>query len=191
MASLARALELLGDPQTGYMLTVLDAGGRLTAWGPTAERLTGYPAGEVLGSPFSVIWADAGATDTLLRRARSDGELVEDAYLSPKHGERFLATLHVTSLDDDQGVWAGFVAMISIAPAAANAFGVPDRVAKTLLDTVVHPIYSAGLELNGLLSMATDPRLRQRVVTSIDRLDEALRNLRSAIGSATPPSDPW
>lgn len=171
------------------MLTVLDPDGRLAAWGPAAERLTGYPAGEVVGSPFSMLWADDGATDTLLQRARVNGELVDDAYLSPKHGDRLPATRRVTALDDEQGRWAGFVAMIMTTRATTDAFAIPDRVAQTLLDTVVHPIISAELELNGLVSMATDPRLRRRAVTSIDRLDEALRNLRAAIGS-TSPSEP-
>ena len=190
MAALARAIESLGDAETGCMLTLLDTRGRLAAWGPAAERLTGYPAGEMVGSPFSVIWADSGATDTLLERARSDGELVDRAHLSPKHGDPFPATRHLASLDDDQGRWAGYLAMISTAQPPASAFAIPDRVTTALLETVVHPLYSAGLELNGLLSMATDPRLRQRVITSIGWLDGALRNLRDTIGSPPAPSDP-
>jgi PAS domain S-box-containing protein len=183
-------MELLSDAETGCILSVLDPDGVVTAWGRAAERLTGYSASEMVGRHFSVIWVDPEETNELLSRVIAQGEIVEDAYLSTKDGDQILATRRVTALPYDQGELVGFVAAIVAVREANGAFAVPDRIAAALLETVVHPIFAAGLELNAILSMTTDLQLRRRATISIGRLDEALRNLRDVVGVTPPHSDP-
>lgn len=187
MTSLARAVELLGGIGRVFALTALDPTGRVAAWGRPAEELTGYPRSEVIGSHFSTMWSDRATS--VLDRAREEGVVADAAYLSPRQGGRVLVSRQVAPVGD-AGHGIGFLA--SIGPVDDSRAGVvaSDRMAAAVLDTVVHPIFAAGLELNGLLSVLDEPGLRDRVTTSIEHLDEALRNLRRAVSDNALPTDP-
>ena len=56
-----------------------------------------------------------------------------------------------------------------------------DRLAADLQSSVVRRIFAAGLSLQSVLAMATQPELRRRVESSIADLDDAIRLLRQAI----------
>ena len=56
-----------------------------------------------------------------------------------------------------------------------------DRLAADLQSSVVQRIFAAGLSLQGVLSLAAQPEVRQRVESSVTDLDDAIRLLRQAI----------
>jgi PAS domain S-box-containing protein len=190
VVSFARAMEVFANSDTGCTLVALDEEGMVTSWGRTAQGLTGYSASEVIGKHFSVIWTDTGSTYALLQRALSHGEIVDHARLSGKDGARHRATRRATALRDEYGQTVGFVVMIIDARRGMGSSGDDDLIATALLDTVVHPIFAAGLELNRLSSLTTDLETRRRVAATIEHLDQALRNLRAAVADVKPPSDP-
>lgn len=187
MTSLARAVEQLGGHGRGFVLTALDPAGRFAAWGRPAELLTGYQRSEVIGSHFSAMWSDRATS--VLDRALEEGMVADAAYLSPRQGGRVLVSRQVAPVRD-AGDEIGFLASIGRVDDAEERAAASDRMVAAMLDTVVHPIFAAGLELNGLLSVLGDPDLRARVATSIEHLDEALRNLRRAVGDNALPTDP-
>ncbi|HZT64209.1 MAG TPA: hypothetical protein VFA11_00320 [Acidimicrobiales bacterium] len=55
------------------------------------------------------------------------------------------------------------------------------QVGEDLTDTVVRRLFSAGLGLQGLLSMIEIPAVRCRVEAVIDEIDLTIRDVRSAI----------
>ena len=55
-----------------------------------------------------------------------------------------------------------------------------ERIARDLHDTVIQRLFGAGLQLQGAMA-AADPRVRERLQTTVDDLDETIRELRSAI----------
>jgi len=56
-----------------------------------------------------------------------------------------------------------------------------DRLAADLQSSVVQRLFAAGLSLQSVLSMVTDPEVRRRVEASVTDLDDAIRQLRQAI----------
>jgi hypothetical protein len=56
-----------------------------------------------------------------------------------------------------------------------------DRLAANLQSSVVQRIFAAGLSLQSVLAMATQPEVRRRVESSVADLDDAIRLLRQAI----------
>jgi signal transduction histidine kinase len=56
-----------------------------------------------------------------------------------------------------------------------------DRIARDLHDLVIQRIYATGMSLQGALSQIGSPEAAQRVSTSVDDLDETIREIRSAI----------
>jgi PAS domain S-box-containing protein len=189
VVSLSRAVELFVDSEAGCTVVILDQAATVTAWGRAAARLTGHDAGEVVGRPFSYIWAEAGNVEVLLQRAVSCGEAVGEIWPSGSDRSRRWVTGRITALRDDDRELIGFVVVIIDARPARDASAKDDRISTAVLDKVVHPIFAAGLELDSLSSVATDPEVRRRVVATVEHLDEALRNLRGAITDFSPPSD--
>src|SRR5687768_15887689 len=49
-------LRLLIEGVKDYAIFMLDPDGRVASWNPTAERIKGYTAGEVLGRHFSIFY---------------------------------------------------------------------------------------------------------------------------------------
>lgn len=56
-----------------------------------------------------------------------------------------------------------------------------DRIAADLRDKVIQQLFAAGLTLQGTASIARERGVQQRIETSIDELDQAIRMLRDAI----------
>jgi signal transduction histidine kinase len=56
-----------------------------------------------------------------------------------------------------------------------------DRIAADLRDKVIQRLFGAGLTLQGAASLTREIRVRNRIETSVDELDEAVRLLRDAI----------
>jgi signal transduction histidine kinase len=56
-----------------------------------------------------------------------------------------------------------------------------DRIAADLQDKVIQQIFAVGMNLQSTAMLATQPKVRERILTSADGLDEALRLIRDAV----------
>ncbi|HLH58127.1 MAG TPA: histidine kinase [Streptosporangiaceae bacterium] len=56
-----------------------------------------------------------------------------------------------------------------------------DRIAADLRDNVIQQMFGAGLTLQGAASMTSNRDVRQRIATSVEEIDKAIRTLRDAI----------
>jgi signal transduction histidine kinase len=56
-----------------------------------------------------------------------------------------------------------------------------DRIAKDLHDLVIQRLYATGMSLQGVTSLIRVPEVADRVSTSVDALDDTIREIRSAI----------
>ena len=70
-------LRTLVDNIREYAIIMLDPKGHVTTWSPTAERLKGYRAEEIVGKHFSTFYTRedvaSGKTDRELETAVRDG----------------------------------------------------------------------------------------------------------------------
>lgn len=56
-----------------------------------------------------------------------------------------------------------------------------ERVGRDLHDTVIQELFAAGMSLEATLARVTDPVVTERIGTVVDKIDDAIRQLRSAI----------
>jgi len=56
-----------------------------------------------------------------------------------------------------------------------------ERIARDLHDLVIQRLYATGMSLQGALSLISSPEVAQRVSSSVDALDETIREIRTAI----------
>jgi PAS domain S-box-containing protein len=108
----ADRLELLVDAVTDYAIYLMDRDGVIRTWNAGAERITGYPAAEVVGQHFSLFYnSDDKAADVpgqLLLRAGRTGQAEQDGWRIRKDGGRFWATTVVQPVRDGRGYAVGF-----------------------------------------------------------------------------------
>jgi PAS domain S-box-containing protein len=94
-----------------YAIFLVDADGKVATWNKGAERLTGYHAEEMLGQPYTRLYAPG---DVALRRPENDLQQATDAaagqssgtdidrQMIKKSGVRFIANITITALQDEQ-----------------------------------------------------------------------------------------
>jgi PAS domain S-box-containing protein len=94
-----------------YAIFLVDADGKVATWNKGAERLTGYHAEEMLGQPYTRLYASG---DVALRRPENDLQQATDAaagqssgtdidrQMIKKSGVRFIANITITALQDEQ-----------------------------------------------------------------------------------------
>jgi PAS domain S-box-containing protein len=97
---------------TDYAIFMLDRDGCVMSWNAGAERIKGYPAGEILGQHFSCFYppeerAGAGPMEAL-RAAEAAGRLEEEGWRVRRDGTRFLAHIVLTAVRDAAGGLRGF-----------------------------------------------------------------------------------
>ncbi len=63
-----------------------------------------------------------------------------------------------------------------------------ERIARDLHDTVIQQLFGEGLNLQAALGTLSDDQTRARIETTIEGLDDTIKNLRSAIFSLQTPS---
>lgn len=56
-----------------------------------------------------------------------------------------------------------------------------DRIGRELHDTVIQGVFATGLTLQGASRLIAEPEARQRVEDAVDRLDDIVRHIRTAI----------
>ncbi len=64
-----------------------------------------------------------------------------------------------------------------------------ERLARDLHDVVIQRIFAAGMALNAVQGLATDPELASRIAETTNQLDQTITELRSAIFNLTNPRD--
>lgn len=105
-------LQVLVDNIREYSIILLDQNGLVTTWSPTAERIKGYRADEIVGKHFSVFYtredAASGRMEKELETAARDGRFEDEGWRVRKDGSKFWANVVITALRDSQGKLRGF-----------------------------------------------------------------------------------
>src|SRR4029077_12150015 len=77
-----------------------------------AEKLKGYPAAEIMGRHFSVLYPpeaiERRSPERELKMAQESGRLEDEGGRVRKDGSRFWANVVITSLHDESGALRGF-----------------------------------------------------------------------------------
>jgi PAS domain S-box-containing protein len=107
-----RQLRLLLDNLQDYAIFTLDTQGRISSWNLGAKRILGYPADEVIGKHFSIVFSQedlrSGKSWSALEMTRKEGHLEEEGWRVRKDGSRFWADIVLTALRDPAGSLTGF-----------------------------------------------------------------------------------
>jgi PAS domain S-box-containing protein len=105
--------RLLVEGAHDYAIYMIDTEGRIASWNRGAERLKGYTAEEVLGQSVSLFYTPEEAAREVpqraLAQAAAEGAFESEGWHVRKNGERFWASVTVTTLHDPNGVLRGFV----------------------------------------------------------------------------------
>jgi PAS domain S-box-containing protein len=105
-------LQMLVNSVKDYAIIMLDPRGRVLTWTPTAERLKGWKAHEIIGQHFSKFYppedAARGKSDQELEIAEREGRFEDEGWRVRKDGSRFWANVVVTALRDQDGSLRGF-----------------------------------------------------------------------------------
>ena len=96
----------------GHAIFMLDAGGVVTGWTESAERVKGYAAEEVLGRHVSMFYAPeeitAGEPERELAHAAEEGRAEREAWRVHKDGKKIWVNEIATAVRDDAGELVGF-----------------------------------------------------------------------------------
>ena len=108
-------LDLFFRTTTDYAVILLDQEARVCRWNPGAERLFGWAAEEVLGSPGHRIFVDsdrrAGIPEVELHTATEHGRAEDERWHQRKDGSRFWASGLLVALRED-GVLCGYAKVV-------------------------------------------------------------------------------
>lgn len=109
-------LRLLVEGVTDHAMFLLDADGRIRTWNRGAERLTGFPAAQVLGRDTAVLYTEedarAGRPVAELGSTRASGALRVEGWRQRAEGGRFWADIATTVVQRDNGQLRGYVQII-------------------------------------------------------------------------------
>jgi PAS domain S-box-containing protein len=96
----------------GPAIFLLDPDGRVAGWNAEAERVAGYPAQEIVGQHFSILYPPedvaAGKPARDLEIATERGHLDSEGGRVRRDGTRFRAVTSIAALLDEQGRLRGF-----------------------------------------------------------------------------------
>ncbi|HXX65331.1 MAG TPA: PAS domain S-box protein [Bacteroidota bacterium] len=95
-----------------YAIFMLDQDGRVSSWNAGAERMSGYPPEEVLGTDFSIFYPveDVQSAKPLahLQSARAEGRVEDEGWRVRADGSRFWANVVMTAVRNQDGSLRGF-----------------------------------------------------------------------------------
>jgi PAS domain S-box-containing protein len=93
-------------------LYMLDPQGRVSSWNSGARRIKGYAEEEILGQHFSQFFTKEDRSNGLPQReleiTRREGKYEGEEWRVRKDGVRFLASVHLNAIHDDNGMLIGF-----------------------------------------------------------------------------------
>jgi PAS domain S-box-containing protein len=100
------------DSTHDYAIYMLDIQGRITTWNVGAERINGYSAEEILGTPAAALHPlearAAGVPEALLAKAEREGRSENEGWRLRKGGSRFWANTVTSAICDEQDRLTGF-----------------------------------------------------------------------------------
>ena len=154
----ARRFDLLVDALSDHAIYMLDEGGFITSWNAGAERIKGYPAGEILGQHFSRFFTiedqRAGLPARILAHARQTGRHESEGWRVRRDGTRFWADAILQRVRDEHGTAIGFAKItrdMSERLQAQTALAESERRFRTLVEGVVdYAIYM--LDPSGIIT---------------------------------------
>jgi PAS domain S-box-containing protein len=104
--------RLLVDGVKDYAIYMLDVEGRVATWNEGAERLEGYTASEIIGKPLATIFppedVQSKAPESALKKAESEGRVLNEGWRIRKDGSRFWSQGIITALRDESGQLRGY-----------------------------------------------------------------------------------
>ena len=105
--------RIVVESVSDHVICTLDSGGRFDSWSPGAEKVLGYPAEEVMGRDYALIFTSeeiAGGRPQLeLEEAVRDGHVKTDGWRVRRGGELFWSSGETTAIRDEAGQVTGFV----------------------------------------------------------------------------------
>jgi PAS domain S-box-containing protein len=97
-------------------LFMLGPEGRVASWNAGAERVTGHPAGEVIGRHCSMFFLEedlaAGLPQRLMDEAEAQGKVRDEGWRLRQDGSRFYVLLLLTALREPDGRLRGFAGVV-------------------------------------------------------------------------------
>src|SRR3954464_11679249 len=112
MAEPADPFALLLADIPDYALFLVDNDGKVTRWSASAEKVFGYPAGEIIGRHFSCLYppedGSAAIVNEELEMASAHGRMEDIAWRVRRDKSRFWAGCVICPLRDEQGSLLGF-----------------------------------------------------------------------------------
>ncbi|WP_244537541.1 PAS domain S-box protein [Methylobacterium sp. yr596] len=104
------------DSAVDFAIITTDHEGRVTAWNPGAERILGWPAGEMVGQPAATFFTPedraAGWPETEMRCVSEMGRAADERWHLRKDGSRFWASGEMMPLHSPDGAEMGFLKIL-------------------------------------------------------------------------------
>jgi anti-anti-sigma factor len=172
-------LQILVDNIKEYSILTLDPKGHVTTWTPTAERLKGYKADEIIGRHFSVFCTkediESGKCNRELEAAAREGRFEDEGWRVRKDGTRFWASVVLTALRDAKGNLKGFG---KVTRDLSDKKLIEDRIrqqSREVLEMATVPVVQVweGVLLVPLIGMLDSARTQQLMEKLLQRLTES------------------
>lgn len=110
--AVSEQFRLLVQGVVDYALYLVSPEGYVSTWNAGAERIKGYTAEEIIGQHFSVFYApedrEAGVPQRALEQALAAGRYEKEGVRVRKDGSRFIASVIIDAIYDDNGRLIGF-----------------------------------------------------------------------------------
>ena len=105
-------IRLLVESARDYAILMLDPKGLVTSWSPSAERIKGYKAEEIIGQSWSRFFpsedVQAGKPERELGKALAEGRAEDEGWRVRKDGSQFWASVVIAAVWDERGRLQGF-----------------------------------------------------------------------------------
>jgi PAS domain S-box-containing protein len=107
-----QTFQLLVESIQDCAIFMLDPDGRVASWNPSAERIKGYRAHEILGEHFSTFYppddVEQGKPQWALEIAEREGRHEDEGWRVRKDGSRFWANTVISPMRDPRGGLIGY-----------------------------------------------------------------------------------
>ena len=99
-----------------YAIIIMGPNGRITTWNPGAQRIFGYADEEVVGRDGAIFFTsedqEHGIPEKQLRKAESEGQVLDERWQVRKDGSRFWASGSVVCLRAEDATVRGFAKIL-------------------------------------------------------------------------------
>lgn len=171
-------LQLLVENIKEYAILTLDPQGCVTTWTPTAKRLKGYEAEEIIGKHFSAFYTkediEAGKCNRELEIAAREGRFEDEGWRVRKDGTRFWANVVLTALRDAKGNLKGFGKISRDLSERRQAEERLKQQSRDIMEMATVPVVQVweGILLVPLIGMLDSARTQQLMERLLQKLTE-------------------